>query len=546
MAGRANEPLPLQRRILPSPVGRNRKDANRGGYDCDFVNPPPEAFQTQCPVCLQILKEPCLISCCGNKYCRECIERVKKDAKPCPLCKELDFTFMQDVGLERSLNELEVWCSHEKEGCEWRGELQKLNEHVNQDPSPESQLNGCEYAAVTCIYKCGEWFQRRHIAIHQNEQCLGRPYTCDYCQDYTSTFNDVTEIHYLQCGKYPVACPNDCGVDKMEQQDLEGHLRDKCPLALVDCPFHYAGCETKLPRKNLPEHMEDTVTHVIFLATLTQRLSAENQKVVQENQQLKWRVLEREDQSHKSVEAVRASFQKLMDKNQEFRQSTAVSIQKLNMKYESVVTLKKPKQVMELQRSIEQHEKEKNQQYRELLRNRRITDDEIRALKEEGQNVRLEIEQHKNTSGKLLEFRVKFIEETMYSPAFYTHPHGYRMCIRVDPKGHGMEKGTHVSIFTFMMRGPFDNHLIWPFRGDVTIQIVNQAGDHDHVEKITSYNDDTPDKYAGRVTNGERSIYGWGKHQFLSHADLGYNAARKTQYLKVNYIIIRVVKVVLM
>ena len=36
-----------------------------------------------------------------------------------------------------------------------------------------------------------------------------------------------------------------------------------------------------------------------------------------------------------------------------------------------------------------------------------------------------------------------------------------------------------------------------------------------------------------------------GKPQFLAHADLDYNAARKTQYLKDNHLIVCVVKVVL-
>ena len=57
----------------------------------------------------------------------------------------------------------------------------------------------------------------------------------------------------------------------------------------------------------------------------------------------------------------------------------------------------------------------------------------------------------------------------------------------------GDGKGTHISIFTFLMRGSYDDHLKWPFRGNITIQIVNQAGDHDHIEMIIHYNDETPD-----------------------------------------------------
>ena len=130
-------------------------------------------------------------------------------------------------------------------------------------------------------------------------------------------------------------------------------------------------------------------------------------------------------------------------------------------------------------------------------------------------------------------------------PGFYTHHNGYKMCLRVDPNGCCDGRGTHVSIYTCLMKGSYDFHLKWPFRGDVTIHIVNQAGDHDHIEKSIPYDDLTPDRVAGRVTSGARGE-GWGFHQFLAHSDLEYNAAKKTQYLKNNYLIFHVVKVELM
>ena len=42
---------------------------------------------------------------------------------------------------------------------------------------------------------------------------------------------------------------------------------------------------------------------------------------------------------------------------------------------------------------------------------------------------------------------------------------------------------------------------IWPyaFRGEVTIQIVNQAGDCEYVQEVIPYNERAPDSVAGRV-----------------------------------------------
>ena len=45
-----------------------------GGYDCEFVDSPPDSLE--CPVCLLILKEPHLLSCCGVKICQSCVSGV--------------------------------------------------------------------------------------------------------------------------------------------------------------------------------------------------------------------------------------------------------------------------------------------------------------------------------------------------------------------------------------------------------------------------------------------------------------------------------------
>ena len=425
----------------PQRPSSDRSTENRGGYDCEFVESPTSVLQTECPVCKLVLKEPCFISCCGHKFCRECIERIEKDKKPCPLCNEPDFTFLRERGLERSLKDLEVWCSYRKEGCKWKRKLRELEKHLNQDPSSETRQNGCNFVALECMHKCGERPQRRHMKTHETKQCKKRPYSCQHCNDYDSTFEDVTEVHYLQCGQYPVACPNDCDEHTVKRQKLESHVNEQCPLTIIDCPFRFAGCETQLPCKKMPEHTKENVIHLTLLATATQK------------------------------------------ENQELRH-------------------------------------------------------ELGALK-------LEVQQLVSQSGFPVDYRVKQTDEEVYLPAFYTHSRGYRMCVNVYPNGYGDGKGTHVSIFTYMMQGPFDDYLKWPFRGEITIQIVNQVGDHDHVEKIIRYTDATSDDYAGRVTDKERADDGWGFHQVLAHNQLHYNARRRTHYLKNNTLHIRVMKVTL-
>ena len=137
--------------------------------------------------------------------------------------------------------------------------------------------------------------------------------------------------------------------------------------------------------------------------------------------------------------------------------------------------------------------------------------------------------------------QLKNQDSVWISPAFYTHQRGYRMCLQVYPNDYADGLGTHVTIYTCLMRGPFDGGLKWPFRGDITIQIVDQAGEKHH-EKVAPYSNTTPDSYANRVTDRERSE-GQGFSKFLPHTSLGYNTATNTQYLRSNSLQIRIAKV---
>ena len=456
---------------------RRQQNRDGGGYDCEFVKPPPDAFQVECPICLQVLKEPCVISCpCGQKICRECVEKTKENNKPCPFCNKTEFTFMRDYGLERYLKEQEVWCSKEKAGCVWKGKLGEYEQHLNRNPSPENQLTGCQFVEVECEHGCGEWFQRRHVISHQNQECPDRPYTCEYCLEYESTFEGVTEIHYFDCKMYLVTCRNKCREDPFKRQEIGEHISDECPLTKVNCPLHYAGCEVRLPRKDMPEHMRDTVTHLTLLATVTQTLLKENQKL-------------------------QVNIEYLNKENQELKQHN----QQLEVKHQEL---------------------------------EKATQKEVEVLKKGVHELKLTL------GGFPIDFHVNYAKkEKQYLPSFDTHSHGYCMCIEFHANGHKSGKGTHVSIYTRLMRSPYDDHLKWPFRGRITIQIVNQAGDHSHMEETIYYSDKTDDDTAGRVSDKKRSDHGKGFHKFLAHTDLEYNAAKNTRYLKDDIIIVRVVRV---
>ena len=157
-----------------SPPAKGKKPApppipHKGGYDYDFVSPPPKTLE--CSICLLTLKDPHVISCCGNHYCKPCIERVQRDKKPCPLCNEPDYNIMLHKGVMREVNSLAVYCPQKKDGCPWSGDMGKLKCHENIG----SRDSGCGYVKLDCKHKCGGRFPRKDIARHENELCLSLP-----------------------------------------------------------------------------------------------------------------------------------------------------------------------------------------------------------------------------------------------------------------------------------------------------------------------------------------------------------------------------------
>ena len=116
------------------------------------------------------------------------------------------------------------------------------------------------------------------------------------------------------------------------------------------------------------------------------------------------------------------------------------------------------------------------------------------------------------------------------------------MCLRVDAKGSGCGKGTHVSVFVFLMKGENDHQVPWPFEHDVRYRILNWKKDEDHAINTADFkNSSTPCKQ--RVTSQERATSGWGKSQLLPLSYLSDGAAEDTQYLHNDCLCVQVLKV---
>ena len=147
-----------------------------GGYSYDFLDAPPS--ELECPVCLLVMREPHLTSCCGNHFCFTCINEVRENGKPCPLCK-MDVTHTLLNRKERNrTRDLKVYCELRSSGCEWTGPLANIEAHL----SVGQEVGPCQFVQVKCPLGCGREVGRKELGNHVEEDCPCRLQKCPYCE----------------------------------------------------------------------------------------------------------------------------------------------------------------------------------------------------------------------------------------------------------------------------------------------------------------------------------------------------------------------------
>ena len=217
--------------------------------DFDFVEPPSEDFF--CPVTFELLLNPHQTTCCGNHLSEKAVSRLERDGKPCPMCKEPQLTTVRDKFHGRKASAVQVRCPNAPSGCDWTGEVGRAKQHT--------------------------------------DSCLKRPWTCQYC-DFVSTC-DAEVDHLVNCTRYPTCCPNQCEAGALPRWDVEEHLT-KCPLEVVNCVFADVGCNVKIARRDVSQHMEESQQQHLLSATLLnlrltrETIAEKDRQLAEKDQQL--------------------------------------------------------------------------------------------------------------------------------------------------------------------------------------------------------------------------------------------------------------------
>ena len=105
-----------------------------------------------------------------------------------------------------------------------------------------------------------------------------------------------------------------------------------------------------------------------------------------------------------------------------------------------------------------------------------------------------------------------------YSDPFYTREGGYKMKLNVLPDGCSNGKGTHLSVYLYLMEGPYDDMLSWPLKGKFKVTLLNQVGDINH--HSICHNINGPNRII-RFSNKTKEI--WNHPRFINIATLLYS-----------------------
>ena len=213
-----------------------------GGYDYEFAVTIPDRLI--CKVCHFPSRDPCLSVCCGHTFCKSCSDAARCVTKACPTCRDDHFPVVQNKQSDREIKSLCIFCSNKKDGCEWQGELNDINNHLGNS-------DGCQFEEVKCSNECGKMIERRYLTSHVDTECPRRKVNCQYCHD-TGEHQFIEGQHKEECPKLPLPCPNKCEVGSVPRKNMKAHRR-VCKLEIVKC---LNSCSKQLERQYLIAHME--------------------------------------------------------------------------------------------------------------------------------------------------------------------------------------------------------------------------------------------------------------------------------------------------
>ncbi|CAL1536553.1 unnamed protein product [Lymnaea stagnalis] len=454
------------------------------GFDHKFI----------CRHCGRILRDP-VQSQCGHRFCRSCRDDILKDNRTvaCPGCLEdqvdehergtLNINEMfPDNAVKREMSNMAAACVFP--GCSWKGRFKEYEAHERS----------CQFRQLACAL-CSQPVVDGHMDEHRRTTCQHRVVTCSHCNEQL-VFARLGE-HNEQCHLFPLTCDL-CGQPCIKREEMKKHKELICPKRSMNCPM---GCAEKFPQDKFSEHLSKLIEpHLAWTVQRLMQMDLALKDTIGARPNLPQAELAHIMENIKNIEKKVVLFERQVQQINQVRSSgvgLAAGEDSISSEMMAKVSLKLVEPILgvihnEVDRAIhalqtlEGHYRQQQAQMDEIETQLRMQQQQLQ-LKDAALadlEMRLAAQEMARHDGTIL-WKVSGFEAkkrdavsgqttSLYSPAFYSGPCGYKMCARIYPNGDGIGKGSHISLFFVIMRGHFDALLPWPFSQKVTLMMIDQ------------------------------------------------------------------------
>ena len=472
--------------------------------DCEFIE---EEHIRKCPKFLL----PCPNECESCKLPREDID---KHRKMCPL-EEISCSNDCGATLQRRylFEHVQKHCPCRIVSCQYcqiTAESRFIDsEHKKQCPKlplpcpnkceasniPREDIDAhrkiCSHEEVTCSNGCGTTVLRQCLSSHITTQCPCHQIDCQHCH-LAGERQFIKGEHEEKCPKFPLPCPNQCDIDYITRDHIEEHMKI-CPLELVQCEYHAVGCQVKLVRKDQDSHNKEKMAEHLSLTTQKLHLT---------------------HQAHtKDYAALAAGCKK--------------ALVNMDTKFQAMIN----DISSDAQKRIAMLESKLHHKVEQMMLDPKIfwlnTINFKAARLSSGDQV-------SPVTVKLVGYAQKRRDKIdWYSEYFLTHHKGYKICVNIYAAGY-LACDTHLSVYLYVTKGPYDVQLRWPPRGRFEVTLLNQVNCNEHYSGAGHFQFDGQK----RVSDGERQLI-WYSHQFTTNEEL-HRITAASQYLKNDSIFLQV------
>ncbi|NXK06389.1 TRAF2 factor, partial [Herpetotheres cachinnans] len=439
-------------------------DLNQPGFAKEILGTKLEV-KYLCSDCKNILRRPFQAQC-GHRYCSYCLKKIiSAGPQKCASCiqegiYEEGISILEtssafpDNAARREVESLPAVCINS--GCTWKGTIKDYEVKI------KARLSMSEsFSFPFCLMILQETVCRRLAVCSSHQACSAAP---------------RLSANGALCDNLPAG---------LWQRHLAAAFRDHvktCGRSKVPCRFEVVGCAEVVENEKLLEHESKCLAeHLYMLLSFVLSLKAGSGDLKplpalsssQNNSPLlAANSLCSESELSRSLELL-GRCEALERKTVTFENIVCV----LNREVERVSLTA---EAYSRQHRLDQEKIETlSNKVRQLERSIGLKDLAMAEMEEKIRNM-----EASTYDGvfiwKITEFARKRQEAitgrspAIFSPAFYTSKYGYKMCLRVYLNGDGTGRGTHLSLFFVVMKGPNDALLRWPFNQKVTLMLLDQ------------------------------------------------------------------------